>query len=150
MRIGGVAMVEQSSASVGNSISGLGVLLAEDDDFTRMMLQRLLEDLGVGRIWTAADGDQALQLVAAHGPAINVAICDLEMPGRSGLEFLMALRAREEVRNTRLPVIVLTAHREAEVVQQAISFGVAGYLVKPVSKQELAHRLAVAASQNGA
>jgi two-component system, chemotaxis family, chemotaxis protein CheY len=141
---------QQSSASAGNAISGLGVLLAEDDDFTRMMLQRLLEDLGVGRVWPAADGDEALQLLDAHGGDVGAVICDLEMPGRGGLELLMALRAKEEGRTERLPVIVLTAHREAEVVQQAISFGVAGYLVKPVSKQELAQRLAVAAAQNGA
>lgn len=142
-------MVEQTSASARADVSNLGVLLAEDDDFTRMMLQRLLEDLGPRAVWAASDGDEALRLLAEHGKDVDVVICDLEMPGRGGLELLLALRSAEGGRFANLPVIVLTAHREAEVVQQAIVFGIAGYLVKPVSKQELVHRLTLAAGAVG-
>ena len=137
-------MVEQSSAPARADVSGIGVLLVDDDDFTRMMLRRQLEDIGPRAVWTAADGDEALALLAEHGDDIDVIICDLEMPGRSGLELMLELRGFKGGRYAKLPVIVLTAHREAEVVQQAIVFGISGYLVKPVSKQELGQRLALA------
>lgn len=126
-------------------IGDLGVLLVEDDDFTRMMLQRLLEDLRPRALSAVANGDEALAILAEREAEVDVVICDLEMPSRGGLELLLALRSADTGRAATLPVIVLTAHREAEVVQQAIVFGIAGYLVKPVSKQELVQRLAMVA-----
>lgn len=139
-------MVGQTAAAARKSVADLGVLLAEDDDFTRMMLQRLLEDLEPRKIWAVSDGDAALGVLENEGGDVDVLICDLEMPGRSGLELLMALRGLHDGRYAKMPVIVLTAHREAEVVQQAIVFGIAGYLVKPVSRQELVQRLTLAAA----
>lgn len=138
-------MTEQTAVGGRGDVSKLGVLLVEDDDFTRMMLQRLLEDLRPRAVWAAADGDEALATLAERGDSIDVVICDLEMPVRGGLEFLFLMRSLDDGRFADLPVIVLTAHREAEVVQQAIVFGIAGYLVKPVSKQELVQRLTLAA-----
>lgn len=138
-------MVGQTAATARKSVADLGVLLAEDDDFTRMMLQRLLEDLEPRKVWAVSDGDAALNILENEGGDVDVLICDLEMPGRSGLELLMALRNLHDGRYAKMPVIVLTAHREAEVVQQAIVFGIAGYLVKPVSRQELVQRLTLAA-----
>lgn len=143
-------MVEQPAGAGRGDVSKLGVLLAEDDDFTRMMLQRLLEDLGLRAVLAAADGDEALKLLEERPQDVDVVICDLEMPGRGGLELLLTMRSLDDGRFAELPVIVLTAHREAEVVQQAIVFGIAGYLVKPVSKQELVHRLTLAAGSTGA
>lgn len=123
------------------SIADLGVLLIEDEDFTRKLIARLLHDLGVRLVFEAADGVQALDVLRKNGHDVNVAICDLEMPRMGGLDLLHALRTATGNPLAELPVIVLTSHREADVVKRAIAYGITGYLVKPVSKADLSKRL---------
>ncbi len=125
-------------------INDLGILLVEDDGFTRMLMSRLLRDLPVRTVWEAADGFQALDLMRQHEGEVDIAICDLEMPRMGGLDLLHALRTATGNPLADLPVIVLTAHREADTVKRAIAYGISGYLVKPVSRADLVKRLAFA------
>ena len=126
---------------LSRSINDLRVLLIEDDVFTRRLLSRLLQDLKVGHVWEAADGMSALGILRDHGAEVDLAICDLEMPRMGGLDLLHALRTATGNPLADLPVIVLTAHREADMVKRAIAYGISGYLVKPVSKADLVKRL---------
>ena len=126
------------------AIGDLSVLLVEDDDFTRRLMSRLLHDLKVRRVWEASDGMQALEILRKHGNEVDIAICDLDMPRMSGLDLLHALRTATGNPLADLPVIVLTAHREADTVKRAIAYGISGYLVKPVSKADLMKRLTFA------
>ncbi|AWJ87648.1 response regulator (plasmid) [Azospirillum sp. TSH58] len=123
------------------SIADLRVLLIEDDDFTRRLMSRLLQDLKVRHVWEASDGVSALAILRDHPEKVDLAICDLEMPRMSGLDLLHALRTATGNPLADLPVIVLTAHREADTVKRAIAYGISGYLVKPVSKADLQKRL---------
>lgn len=137
------------NGAVGNgsltaTIGTLGVLLVEDDSFTRKLMARLLQELKVRTVWEASDGAQALEMLRKHASAVDIVICDLEMPKLSGLEFLHAVRTATGNPLADLPVIVLTAHREAEMVKRAIAYGISGYLVKPVSKTDLLKRLTFA------
>lgn len=126
------------------SIEDLGVLLVEDDTFTRKLVYRLLQDLHVRQLWEAADGIAALDVLRKQGSAVDVVVCDLEMPRMGGLDLLHALRTATGSPLAGLPVVVLTSNREAETVRRAISYGISGYLVKPVSKTDLVRRLAFA------
>ncbi|MBP2314102.1 response regulator [Azospirillum soli] len=126
------------------SINDLGVLLIEDDAFTRRLVSRLLQDLKVRMVWEASDGMQALEILRDQQDNIDLAICDLEMPRMGGLDLLHALRTATGNPLADLPVVVLTAHREAETVKRAIAYGISGYLVKPVSKADLIKRLTFA------
>ncbi len=126
------------------SINDLGVLLIEDDDFTRKLISRLLHDIRLRVVFEAADGVQALDILRKNGSDVDIAICDLEMPRMGGLDLLHALRTATGNPLADLPVIVLTSHREAEVVKRAIAYGISGYLVKPVSKADLTKRLSFA------
>ncbi|CAO3450430.1 Chemotaxis regulator - transmits chemoreceptor signals to flagellar motor components CheY [Azospirillum argentinense] len=126
---------------LNRSINDLRVLLIEDDDFTRRLMSRLLQDLKVRQVWEASDGVSALAILRDHPDKVDIAICDLEMPRMSGLDLLHALRTATGNPLADLPVIVLTAHREADTVKRAIAYGISGYLVKPVSKADLVKRL---------
>ena len=126
------------------AISDLCVLLVEDDDFTRKLMSRLLDDLKVRMVWEASDGMQALDILRKHADEVDIAICDLEMPRMSGLDLLHALRTSTGNPLADLPVIVLTTHAEADTVKRAIAYGISGYLVKPVSKNDLVKRLTFA------
>jgi len=123
------------------TVHDLGVLLIEDDDFTRKLISRLLHDIKVRVVFEAADGVQALDILRKNGDDVDIAICDLEMPRMGGLDLLHALRTATGNPLAELPVVVLTSHREAEVVKRAIAYGISGYLVKPVSKADLTKRL---------
>lgn len=122
----------------------LHVLLVEDDDFTRRLVHRLLKDLEIQMITEARDGMNALEVLRDRGEGIDIIICDLEMPRMSGLDLLHALRTATGNPLADIPVIVLTAHREADTVKRAIAYGISGYLVKPVSKADLVKRLSFA------
>lgn len=129
------------SLSVFPAIKDLRILLVEDDDFTRRLVNRLLHDLNIQNILEAKDGMNALEVLREREDSIDLIICDLEMPRMSGLDLLHALRTATGNPLADIPVIVLTAHREAEMVKRAIAYGISGYLVKPVSKADLVKRL---------
>lgn len=120
------------------------VLLVEDDDFTRRLVLRLLNDLEIHAVTEARDGMNALEVLRDKGDDIDLIICDLEMPRMSGLDLLHALRTATGNPLADIPVIVLTAHREADTVKRAIAYGISGYLVKPVSKADLVRRVSFA------
>ena len=70
------------------------VLVVEDHDFQRRTAVQLLRGLGVGTIAEAADGEAALELIARTGPP-DVIVCDLEMPGMDGVEFIRHVAERD-------------------------------------------------------
>jgi len=108
------------------------ILLAEDHQIVREALRLLLEtqtDFNI--IAEAGDGLEALQLTEKYKP--DTLIVDLMMPGLSGLE--VARRTRRLSPSTK--VIVLSMHDAESYVVEALGAGVAGYVLKRSSAQEL-------------
>ncbi len=108
------------------------ILLADDHQVLREALRLLLEtqpDFKV--IAETGDGLEALQLIERHKP--DVLIADLMMPSLSGLE---AARRTKRV-SPATKVIVLSMHDEESYVVEALGAGVAGYVLKKSSSQEL-------------
>ncbi len=134
-------MLADRDRPIPRTVNDLGVLLVEDDEATRSLASRLLRDLGVRAVWEAEDGVHALDLMRQHGDGIDLLICDLEMPRLGGLDLLHALRTSGGAELSDIPVIVLTAHRDADTVKRAIAYGISGYLVKPVARADLIKRL---------
>lgn len=74
-------------------LSDRTVLVVEDHDFQRRTMLEILASLGVGALLEAADGAGALALVE-NGSRPDVVLCDLDMPGIDGVDFLRALGGR--------------------------------------------------------
>ncbi len=109
------------------------VLLADDHTLVRAGLRSLLQDVeGVEVVAEAADGREALELIARHRP--DVVLMDIAMPGMNGLE--ATLRAAREHPGVR--VVILSTHAVEEYVLQALRAGAAGYLLKNADTAELA------------
>ena len=70
------------------SFEDLHILVAEDDDFQRKMLVRMLGQLGIKDVIQAGDGKAALDLFQDLGQPIDIIISDLDMPGMDGMEFI--------------------------------------------------------------
>lgn len=108
------------------------VVIADDQTLMRQGLQSLLEiSEEVTVVGHAADGDEALEQVAAVSP--EVLLLDLRMPGRDGIATLEALRER----GSDVPVLVLTTFDDDELVLRALRAGAKGYLLKDVALEEL-------------
>ena len=103
----------------------ISVLIADDHPLLRRGLCSMIEtqtDLRI--VGEAGDGDEAIRLIAASRP--DVIVLDLDMPKRDGFGVVRELRAR----NLPGAVIILTMHGEADLLNEALSLDVRGYLVK--------------------
>lgn len=100
------------------------IVLADDDRLILATLGSGLRNAGY-EILEAADGDEALRLCETEHP--DLAILDVRMPGKTGVEAAREIRAR-----TRVPCLFLSAYSGTDVVHAAIDEGALGYLVKPV------------------
>jgi len=108
------------------------ILLADDHTLFRAGIRALLEsDAGIEIVAESGDGREALELIEKHRP--DVALLDIGMPGLNGLE--VTKRAARSCPKTR--VIILSMHGDATYVNQALSAGVAGYLLKGAAVAEL-------------
>jgi AmiR/NasT family two-component response regulator len=116
-------------------VRSLHILLAEDESIIRMGLRRILEEAG-HRVVAAPDGRTAVKLARQTGP--DLAILDIKMPGLDGLEVARQIYARWP-----LPIVVLTAYGDRELVEQAAGLPILAYLIKPVDEQELLATLEV-------
>ena len=108
----------------------LRVLLADDESLHVMRLQAWLEEMGHRVVAEAGTGDQAVKLARQTRP--DLAILDIKMPGLDGIESAQAIVAENP-----LPVILITAHKDQELVERAAAAGIFAYLVKPVAAKEL-------------
>lgn len=107
------------------------VLLADDHMIVRQGLMALLDKEGVVVVGEAADGQQAVTMVAEHKP--DVAVLDLAMPLLNGLD-----AAREILKmSTRTKPMLLTMHTEDHYVLEALRAGVRGYVMKNHSREDL-------------
>jgi two-component system NtrC family response regulator len=110
------------------------VLVVDDEPAQRELMAGFLARLGHA-VAQAADGREALE--RARREPFDLVVTDQRMPGLSGLEVLAALRGR----NPEAAVIVVTAYGTIETAVAAIKAGAVDYLTKPLSLDELRHRV---------
>src|SRR5258705_1758112 len=113
------------------------VLVAEDDDVTRMRLEHLLTKWG-HRVTSVSRGDVALEMLSPSGPP-HLAIIDWVMPGLDGVDVCRALRARKS--DTYTYVILITAKDDPDSMLVGLEAGADDFLAKPGAPEELRARL---------
>ena len=115
------------------------ILVVDDFESMRKVTSSQLETLGAAakNILQAKDGAEALRILQNH--LVDIVITDWNMPVMTGLDLLIAMRANAKL--SRLPVLMITAEAERARVEQAISYGVSGLLVKPYTPGALLDRI---------
>jgi response regulator NasT len=106
------------------------ILIAEDETIIRLDLRELLQRAGFDVVAEAKDGEEAVALARSEAP--DLAILDVKMPRLDGIE-----AARRILDERPIPIVMLTAYGQEELVSRAIEAGVFGYLVKPFREQDL-------------
>jgi two-component system chemotaxis response regulator CheY len=111
-------------------------LVADDSSTMRKIILRSLNAVGVTEITEAGDGEEAIK--AFSEGTFDLVLTDWNMPGKSGLEVIQAIRAV----NTKVPILMVTTEAEKSRVLEAIQAGVSDYLVKPFTADTLREKLA--------
>jgi len=117
------------------------ILIAEDETIIRLDLRQLLEGAGFEVCAEARDGEEAVALARAEQP--DLAVLDVKMPGLDGIE-----AARKILDERPIPIVMLTAYGEQELVARAVEAGVFGYLVKPFRETDLLPAIATARARH--
>ncbi len=117
------------------------VLVVDDEPQILRALRAALRGHGYD-VQTAADGEEALDLLALHPP--DLMILDLVMPGKSGFDVVREVRAWSNPAQRGPAIIVLSARGEDRDKVTALDLGADDYLTKPFSMNELLARIRVA------
>jgi len=108
------------------------VILADDHAVVRKGIRGFLEEPGdISVVAEAANGDEALALIREHRP--DVAVLDIQMPGRTGLEVTRAARSER----LAVGVLILTAYDDDPFVMTALRAGANGYVLKTAEPEEI-------------
>jgi response regulator NasT len=115
------------------------ILVADDESIIRLGLKSMLQEMG-HEVIAATNGREALRLAEHHHP--DLAILDIKMPYTDGLQ-----AARTLARAHPLPILLLTAYSEQDLIEKAADLPIQGYLVKPIKAEELRAAMAVASKR---
>jgi PAS domain S-box-containing protein len=122
-----VAAVTHEAAPL--ALSGVSVLLVEDEDDTRYMLSAALQSFGAR---VTAVRSVAAAFDSMHAAVPNVVVSDIGMPGEDGFGLMLRLRASENERVRSVPAIALTAYAAPEDRSRIMTSGFDYHLTKPV------------------
>lgn len=109
------------------------ILIADDTAAIREVLREALTDEGY-EVSEASTGEEVLAVFDGGGSGPDLALMDIRMPGKDGLDVLRSLRASRE---SELPVIVMTAFGSASTAIEAMKLGAFDYIAKPFELEEV-------------
>ena len=115
-------------------INKKGILIVDDSELDRSILADILQEKY--KVFTAANGRDALAVLHENGDHIAVILLDLYMPVMNGYEATAAIRSLPGEQG-KLPIVAMTANAFAEDVQLAKNTGMNGHIAKPLDMNKL-------------
>ncbi len=121
-------------------MESLKILIAEDETLITVSITKMLENIGHTVVGRARTGKEAVEKALELLP--DLVLMDIKMEDMDGLEASRQILARKP-----LPIVILTAFSQEDLIEQANEIGVSAYLVKPVSESDLLPVLVLARSR---
>ena len=112
------------------------ILVVDDEEFIRRLMENGLTENGFD-VMTAVNGFEAILAIEEGRP--DLVITDIMMPRLTGIEFLKALKNNPSTRD--IPVILISALDEADMVQQGLDMGAVDFITKPFKINEIVGKL---------
>jgi CheY-like chemotaxis protein len=110
------------------------VLVAEDNFVNQTLARRLLEKRGYT---VSVVGDGRAAVAALENESFDIVLMDVQMPVMDGFEATTAIRQREQLAGTHIPIVAMTAHAFKGDQERCLAIGMDAYLSKPIRQQEL-------------
>jgi len=104
----------------------LEVIIADDDEIVRKMIELQLKNLKINSIQTAPNGEEALEKICEN---TDIVFTDLQMENIDGIELTKAIRSNEKLKH--IIVIMITAEYDPEIIKKIMDAGVNDILHKP-------------------
>jgi AmiR/NasT family two-component response regulator len=132
-------LIIQVAAKVVIMQEPLRVVVAEDEALIRMDVVATLQEAGYEVVGEAADGEEAVRLAIELMP--DLIIMDIKMPKLDGIS------AAEKISEHKIPVVLLTAFSQADLVKRAADAGAMAYVTKPFKPSDLLPAIQIALSR---
>lgn len=116
------------------------VLVADDEQFIRTIVVRMVRDMGCTNLLTATSGQEVLSHLPSTPSGRTVVLADFSMPGIDGLTLAKLIRTGKAGCPNSTPIMMLTGHADSGLVAAALELDVDCFLIKPVSSDQLAQR----------
>ena len=118
----------------------LRVVVIEDEALIRMDVVATLEEAGFEIVGEGADGEEAISLAKEHEP--DLVVMDIKMPKLDGIS------AAEKIAELKIPVVLLTAFSQTDLVSRAAEAGAMAYVTKPFKPADLLPAIQIALARH--
>lgn len=127
-------------------MGNISVLIVDDSSVMRKIVERSLRQAGIeiGQVYEAGNGLEALAVL--NEQKVNLVLCDINMPGMDGLEFVKQLPTVEKAKG--VPVVMITTEGSESHVVQALSAGARGYIRKPFTPDQVKEHIVPVLAEN--
>ena len=129
------ALYNKRRAAYSRIKNNLRILITDDDKFSRIILEKILNDLGFNSIDIAENGRRAVDLVKTGD--YGIILMDCMMPVMNGYEATVIIKKETEKNNKNIYIIALSADVLAESREACLSIGMDNFLLKPVNSRDL-------------
>lgn len=133
-------LIIQVAAKLVIMQEALRVVVAEDEALIRMDVVATLQEAGYEVVGEAGDGEEAVRLAIELMP--DLMIMDIKMPKLDGIS------AAEKISEHKIPVVLLTAFSQADLVKRAADAGAMAYVTKPFKPSDLLPAIQIALSRS--
>lgn len=135
---------QKQEEPVHHDLTGVNVLMAEDNDLNAELATVMLEDAGMA-VTRALDGKEAVELFKNHPQGTyDIILMDIMMPNMDGHQAAKAIRAMETERPdaATIPIIAVSANAFAEDIKASLDSGMNGHVSKPLNMEEVTDTIA--------
>jgi two-component system, chemotaxis family, chemotaxis protein CheY len=110
-------------------------LIIDDSSVMRKIVERSLRQAGVDleKVWEASNGAEAL--ISLQSNAVDIILCDINMPVMDGMEFVRQVSTVKSARG--IPIVMITTEGSESHVVEALSSGARGYIRKPFTPDQV-------------
>lgn len=120
--------------TITQKTSSLNLMFVEDDEILRSSTVDIFEDF-FNEIFVCEDGNEGLETFLEK--PIDIIITDISLPTMDGIEMIQYIRQK----NQEVPILVMSAYNEDNIVNEAKKYGISGYIFKPLDFKQFLQTL---------